>query len=128
MRYGAHEVDGAPALDQVGHDGRSQQYLHRRNITPLATRDGFSGPEAVRYDADQDVYFVGNFNGSGSALDNNGFISRVRPNGKIEVVALSGVKFSKVELPNAPNANFRQLRKQVSIFPSSLPTQPAPST
>jgi sugar lactone lactonase YvrE len=50
---------------------------------PLATREGFSGPEAVRYDADQDVYFVGNFNGSGSALDNNGFISRMNPDGEI---------------------------------------------
>ena len=50
---------------------------------PLATREGFSGPEAVRYDPDQDVYFVGNFNGSGSALDNNGFISRMSPEGEI---------------------------------------------
>ena len=50
---------------------------------PLATREGFSGPEAVRYDADQDVYFVGNFNGSGSAKDNNGFISRMGPDGEI---------------------------------------------
>ena len=53
---------------------------------PLATREGFSGPEAVRYDPDQDIYFVGNFNGSGSALDNNGFISRMGPDG--EIVAL----------------------------------------
>lgn len=50
---------------------------------PLATREGFSEPEAVRYDPDQDVYFVGNFNGSGSALDNNGFISRMTPEGEI---------------------------------------------
>ena len=50
---------------------------------PLATREGFSGPEAVRYDPDQDVYFVGNFNGSGSALDNNGFISRMGPDGEL---------------------------------------------
>lgn len=50
---------------------------------PIATREGFSGPEGVRYDPDQDVYFVGNFNGSGSALDNNGFISRMSPEGEI---------------------------------------------
>ena len=50
---------------------------------PLATRQGFSGPEAVRYDPDQDIYFVGNFNGSGSALDNNGFISRMGPDGEL---------------------------------------------
>ena len=55
---------------------------------PLATREGFSGPEAVRYDPDQDVYFVGNFNGSGAALDNNGFISRMSPDGEIAQLRL----------------------------------------
>jgi hypothetical protein len=39
--------------------------------------EGFSGPEAVRYDPGQDVYFVGNFNGDGGERDANGFISRV---------------------------------------------------
>jgi sugar lactone lactonase YvrE len=51
---------------------------------PVAVREGFSGPEAVRYDADQDVYFVGNFNGDGSKADNNGFISRLRPDGTMD--------------------------------------------
>lgn len=46
--------------------------------------EGFSGPEAVRYDPVQDIYFVANFNGAGSALDDNGFISRLRPDGTIE--------------------------------------------
>lgn len=50
----------------------------------LSATDGFSGPEAVRYDADQDVYFVSNFNGSGSDRDDNGFISRMRPDGTID--------------------------------------------
>ena len=45
--------------------------------------DGFSGPEAVRYDPDQDVYFVSNFNGD-PAGDANGFISKVSPGGTID--------------------------------------------
>ena len=45
--------------------------------------EGFSGPEAVRYDPDQDVYFVANFNGD-PAGDANGFISRVTPEGTID--------------------------------------------
>jgi sugar lactone lactonase YvrE len=49
----------------------------------VATVTGFSGPEAVRYDADQDVYFVANFNGGGNDRDDNGFISRVDPEGRI---------------------------------------------
>jgi sugar lactone lactonase YvrE len=57
---------------------------HAQLPTPIATVSGFSGPEAVRYDADQDRYFVANFNGRGDAADNNGFISRVQPDGTIE--------------------------------------------
>ena len=43
---------------------------------------GFSGPEAVHYDPDEDVYFVANFNGQIRG-DANGFVSRVSPNGEI---------------------------------------------
>jgi sugar lactone lactonase YvrE len=47
---------------------------------------GFLTPESVKYDASQDVYFVSNINGNPSAKDNNGFISRVRPDGTIEAL------------------------------------------
>ena len=47
--------------------------------------DSFTAPEAVRYDPDQDVYFVSNFGpGNAGARDTNGFISRMRPDGAIE--------------------------------------------
>jgi sugar lactone lactonase YvrE len=39
---------------------------------------GFQGPESVRYDPDQDVYFVSNMKGAGSVKDDNGFITRIR--------------------------------------------------
>jgi DNA-binding beta-propeller fold protein YncE len=45
---------------------------------------GFDGPEAVRYDPDQDVYFVSNFTGGGNDRDANGFISKLLPDGTIE--------------------------------------------
>ena len=46
---------------------------------PVATVQGaFSTPESVKYDAEQDVWFVSNINGVPSEKDNNGFISRVR--------------------------------------------------
>ena len=38
---------------------------------------GFQGPESVRYDPDQDVFFVSNMVGYGSAKDGNGYISRI---------------------------------------------------
>lgn len=46
--------------------------------------EGFSGPEAVRYDPGQDVYFVSNFTGGGGDRDSTGFISRVTPGGTID--------------------------------------------
>lgn len=45
--------------------------------------DGFSGPEAVRYDPEQDLYFVSNFNGGGNDRDANGFISNVSADGSV---------------------------------------------
>jgi hypothetical protein len=54
-------------------------------IKPWFVRDGFVAPEAVRYDPDQDVYFVGNWGrGPASETDNNGYISRMKPDGQIE--------------------------------------------
>src|SRR5258707_2917915 len=52
--------------------------------TKALTVAGFSTPESVLHDSTQDIYFVSNINGSPTAKDNNGFISRVRPDGAIE--------------------------------------------
>ena len=41
--------------------------------------DSLQAPEAVRYDPDQDVYFVANINGEPTQVDGNGFIARVHP-------------------------------------------------
>jgi len=48
----------------------------------LISVDGFSGPEAVRYDPAQDIYFVSNFNGDVSG-DANAFVSKVSADGEI---------------------------------------------
>ncbi|MFL5618466.1 MAG: SMP-30/gluconolactonase/LRE family protein [Gemmatimonadaceae bacterium] len=56
-------------------------------VKPWFVRDGFVAPEAVRYDPDQDVYFVGNWGpGPASRTDNNGYISRMKPDGQIETL------------------------------------------
>ncbi len=52
--------------------------------TRVAVVQGFSSPESVLHDSVQDVYFVSSINGSGTARDNNGFISRVKPDGAVE--------------------------------------------
>jgi len=52
---------------------------------PITSTAAFTQPEAVRYDPDQDVYFVSNWGpGSPEAKDNNAFISRMTPEGKVD--------------------------------------------
>jgi len=48
----------------------------------VAVIEGLAGPEAVHWDAEQEIWFVSNFNGD-AAGDANGFISRVASDGKI---------------------------------------------
>ena len=50
----------------------------------LLVVEGFLTPESVLHDPAQDIYFVSNINGSPTAKDNNGFLSRVRPDGAVE--------------------------------------------
>jgi sugar lactone lactonase YvrE len=45
---------------------------------------GFATPESVAMDTVADVYLVSNVNGDPFAKDNNGFISRVTPDGQVE--------------------------------------------
>jgi len=44
---------------------------------------GFSTPESVEYNAVEDVYLVTNINGGSLAVDNNGFISKLKPDGRV---------------------------------------------
>lgn len=44
----------------------------------------FSTPESVLHDQQADLYYVSNINGSPAEHDDNGFITRVRPDGTIE--------------------------------------------
>lgn len=44
---------------------------------------GFSSPESAEYYPEEDVYLVSNVHGSSFAKDDNGFISKVKPDGTI---------------------------------------------
>lgn len=47
--------------------------------------EGLMGPEAVKYDPDQDVYFIANFGeGGGGERDGDGFIARASAEGAID--------------------------------------------
>ena len=54
---------------------------------------GFMTPESVLHDADGDVYLVANINGSPAEADDNGFISKLTPDGKVaELKWIDGAK------------------------------------
>jgi hypothetical protein len=55
---------------------RESAMLKRVGETP-----NLQGPESARYDRDLDVWFVANINGQPLGKDNNGYISRLRPDG-----------------------------------------------
>ena len=61
---------------------------------PIVIKDaGLQTPECVLWDADQDVYFVSNINGDPTTADQNGFISKIGPDGKvIELKFVDGSK------------------------------------
>lgn len=62
---------------------------------------GLDGPEAVRYDPAQDVYFVANFGVSlDEARDANGYISRVAANGELEAQRfMTGTDAAPLHMP-----------------------------
>lgn len=49
---------------------------------PIVFTTGLQGPESALYDPDADVYLVSNINGDPSGKDDNGYISRITPDGK----------------------------------------------
>ncbi|HZB27733.1 MAG TPA: hypothetical protein VE282_04150 [Gemmatimonadales bacterium] len=53
----------------------------RAQFRKVGETGNLQGPESARYDRDLDVWFVSNVNGTPSAKDNNGYISRLRPDG-----------------------------------------------
>ena len=57
-------------------------------VAPTAAQEpiiveGFSTPESALHDAEHDVYYVSNINGNPGDRDDNGFISRVAPDGTV---------------------------------------------
>jgi len=69
-------ADSADRRDSASASARAGAADSARRIASIA---GFNTPESVKYDSDQDLYFVSNINGNPSAKDGNGYIARVRP-------------------------------------------------
>jgi sugar lactone lactonase YvrE len=68
---GTPRRDTASAAEGVATGIASSPARFIRNVI------GFQGPESATYDADQDLFFVSNMTGYGSAQDGNGYITRM---------------------------------------------------
>ncbi|MGI8521603.1 MAG: hypothetical protein ACR2MC_13575, partial [Actinomycetota bacterium] len=64
----------------------------------LVTVDSLEGPEAARWDPDQDVWFVSNVNGNSGAKDNNGYITRLAADGSIDSLKFIAAGRNRVTL------------------------------
>jgi hypothetical protein len=69
-------------------DGDSGEAASTPQVSPGHNLDtvedvGFQVPASVVYDEALDLYYVSNMNGAPLEKDNNGFISRLRPNGSV---------------------------------------------
>jgi sugar lactone lactonase YvrE len=82
-------VDSANRGGGAAGGGRVQPLA---NATAAGFTQGLQTPEAVRYDADLDVFFVANINGNPARKDNNGWIGRVNAAqpGRAEIFVAGG--------------------------------------
>ncbi len=66
---------------------------------------GFASPESVLHDAQADVYLVSNINGGATEVDDNGFISKLAPDGTVLDLKFIDGADADVEL-NAPKGSY----------------------
>lgn len=88
--------------------------------TGSARLDGFDNPESAKYDADLDVWYISNVNGSPTEKDGNGYISRLKGDGAMDSlkfiaggvngVALDAPKGMALQGDTLWVADFRTLR------------------
>ena len=79
-----HSLSGTLILILATSCSRPEQPAAQIEPQLIATVSGFETPESVRHDPVRDVFYVSNVTGNPQRKDNNGFISRVRPDGTID--------------------------------------------
>jgi hypothetical protein len=64
----------------------------------VATVDSLDAPEAARWDPDQQVWFIANIDGEPDAKDNNGYITRLKPDGAMDSLKFIAGRRNQVTL------------------------------
>jgi sugar lactone lactonase YvrE len=78
---GGRDAAGRAAMDSALADSAAVYEQESRMFRKVGETPNLEGPESARYDRDLDVWFVSNVNGTALQKDNNGYISRLRPDG-----------------------------------------------
>ena len=97
--------------------------------------EGFQGPESAQYDAELDVWYVSNINGSPVDRDGNGYISRLKGDGTVDSLKfiVSGVNGVKLDAPKglalqgdtlwvADIVNLRGFNRKTGAVVASVPS------
>ena len=93
--------DNTDRTTSVGDTAAGAKSAGSRMATKTGEIRDLQGPEAARWDADQNVWFVDNINGEAGGKDNNGFISRIKADGTMDSLKFIAGGVRKVTL-NAP--------------------------
>ncbi len=79
-------VPDAPPRAPVPAEASTGAEPERAEARVKVEKVGFATPESIRHDVAADLYLVSNINGSPLAADGNGFISQVRPDGRVKAL------------------------------------------
>jgi sugar lactone lactonase YvrE len=78
---GGRDAADRAAMDSALADSAALYEQESIMLRKVGQTSNLHGPESARYDRDLDVWFVSNINGTPLGKDNNGYISRLRPDG-----------------------------------------------
>ncbi len=101
MACGRGERSSAAADSATAHLAAADADSLAAAASGPARVEGFKGPESVKYDADLDVWYVSNVNGTPVAKDGNGYISRLKGDGTVDSLKwiVSGTNGVKLDAP-----------------------------
>ncbi len=95
------DADLGGVADTATASGAAEGAAGAVQAKPVATVNDLEAPEAVRWDPDLQVWFVANINGGAGAKDNNGYITRLKPDGAVDSLKFIAGGRNRVTL-NAP--------------------------
>ena len=84
---GTDETTGVSSTGGTGSTGSTGGTGETTGGDAIIIVEGLSHPESIAHDLMDDVYFISNINGAPDGVDDNGFISRVLPDGTIDALA-----------------------------------------